>query len=537
MGVVSANRQRTRVSRGPLGDPTYRMLWAAQSGSAVGGWMQSVGAQWMLVHRPGAATWVSLVQAASLLPVMFVSLPAGVLADVMDRRRLLIGVQSAMTVLAALLTVLTAAGRTTPAVLIAFTFLLGCGQAVGNPAWQAIQPELVPREQIPAAAALGSLSVNVARAVGPALAGLLLTVTSTWVLFAINAVSFTAVILALLRWRRTEEEHTAPEAVLAALHAGGRYVRHAPGVRRILWRAALFVVPASALWALLPVIASEHLHQGSGGYGLLLAALGAGAVGAALGMGRLRKALTANQLLLFSGLLYGGGALVTALSASLPVVAAVAVVTGAGWLVTLSTLNTSMQLTLPAWVRARALAAYLIVLLGGQGLGSLLWGLVARPLGTQGTLVLAASLLVVGAASLPLFPLLPGTGMLDRTVSAHWPEPALVFEAVGDTGPVLVEIAYEVAPEDLPEFLEATQRLSRSRLRTGATRWRVYQDTSDPAKLYEVFEVPTWDEHLRQHHERTTGFDQQVLDRVRALSRTEPRSRHLLPARSAAARG
>nr|WP_305730802.1 MFS transporter [Streptomyces mirabilis] len=199
----------------------------------------------------------------------------------------------------------------------------------------------------------------------------------------------------------------------------------------------------------------------------------------------------------------------------------------------MSTLNTSAQLTLPAWARA----AYLIVFLGGQSLGSLLWGLVARPLGTQGTLVLAASLLVVGAASLPLLPLLPDTRTLDRTVSAHWPEPALVSDTAGDTGPVLVEIAYEVAPEDLPEFLEATQRLSRSRLRAGATRWRLHQDTSDPAKLYEVFEVPTWDEHLRQHHRRTTGFDQQVLDRVRALSRTEPRSRHLLPARSAAARG
>ncbi|GHD76526.1 hypothetical protein GCM10010317_093230 [Streptomyces mirabilis] len=168
------------------------------------------------------------------------------------------------------------------------------------------------------------------------------------------------------------------------------------------------------------------------------------------------------------------------------------VATGAGWLVTPSTLNTPMQLTLPAWVRARALAAYLIVFLDGQGLGSLLWGLVARPLGTQGMLVPAASLLVVGVASLPL---LPDTGKLDRTVSAHWPEPALVFDTVGDTGPVLVEIAYE------------------------------------------VFEVPTWDEHLRRHCERSTGFDQQVLDRVRALSRTEPRSRHLLPARSAAARG
>nr|ARO44648.1 major facilitator transporter [Streptomyces sp.] len=534
---MSAIRQRTRVGGGPLGDPTYRMLWAAQLGSAVGGWMQAVGAQWMLVHRPGAATWVSLVQAASLLPVMFVSLPAGVLADVLDRRRLLIGVQSAMTVLAALLTLLTATGRTTPSVLIAFTFLLGCGQAVGNPAWQAIQPELVPREQIPAAAALGSLSVNVARAVGPAVAGLLLTFTSTWVLFGINAVSFTAVILALLLWRRSGEERAAPEAVLAALHAGGRYVRHAPGVRRILWRAALFVLPASALWALLPVIASGHLHQGSGGYGLLLAALGAGAVAGALGMGRLRKRLTANQLLLSSGLLYGAGVLVTAYSTSLLVVTAVSVVTGLGWLVTLSTLNTSMQLTLPAWVRARALAVYLIVFLGGQGVGSLLWGFVARPLGAQGALVLAGLLLVAGAVSLPLLPLLPDTGTLDRTVSARWPEPALVFDTVGDTGPVLVEVVYEVDPEELSEFLTAAQRLSRSRRRTGATRWRLYQDAADPVKVYEVFEVPSWDEHLRQHHERTTGFDQEVLERVRSLSRTEPQLRHLLPAGSTTAGG
>ncbi|MFJ1559857.1 MFS transporter [Streptomyces mirabilis] len=194
---------------------------------------------------------------------------------------------------------------------------------------------------------------------------------------------------------------------------------------------------------------------------------------------------------MFSGLLYGDGALVTALSVTLPVVAAVSVANGAGWLTTLSTLDASMRLTCPAWVRARALSAYLIVFLDAQGLGSLLW----RPLGTQGTLVPAASLPGVGAATLPPLPLLPDTSTLDRTVSAHRPEPALVFDTVGDTGPAPVEI------------------------------------------IYEVFEVPTWDEHLRQHDECTTGFDQQVLDRVRALSRTEPRSRHLLPARSAAARG
>jgi MFS family permease len=509
------------------------MLWAAQLGSTIGGWMQTVGAQWMLVHQPNAATWVSLVQAASLLPVMFVSLPAGVLADVLDRRRLLIGVQSAMTVVTALLTVLTAAGQMTPGLLIAFTFVLGCGQAVGSPAWQAIQPELVPREQIPAAAALGSLSVNVARAVGPALAGLLLAVTSTWVLFAINAVSFTAVIVALLRWRRKGPvRQQAPESALAALHAGGRYVRNAPGVRRILWRAALFVLPASALWALLPVIASGHLHQGSGGYGLLLGALGAGAVGGALGLGRARKKFSDNRLLLVAGILYGCGALATALITNLVAVVLISVVTGVGWLVVLSTLNTAMQLTLPAWVRARGLAVYLIIFLGGQGVGSVLWGLLAHPLGAEGTLALASALVLAGALSVPLFPLLSQTGKLDRTISLAWPEPVMMLDPGEDTGPVLVEIVYDVDPERFAEFVAATEPLAVSRRRTGATRWHLYQDSADPAKVYEVFEVPSWEEHLRQHHERTTAFDQELLDRVRALSRTEPRLVHLLPARA-----
>lgn len=519
-------------ARGPLGQPIYRMLWLAQLVSAVGGWMQTVGAQWMLVKEPGAATWVSFVQAASLLPVLFVSLPAGVLADVVDRRRLLIGVQSTMTVLAAALAALTAAGRTTPELLIALTFLLGCGQAVGNPAWQAIQPELVPREQIPAAAALGSLSVNVARAVGPALAGALLSFTGTWVLFAINAASFTAVVLALVAWRRRPTGQAGnAEAARPALYAGARYVRHAPGVRRILLRAALFVVPASALWALLPVVASGRLGLGSGGYGLLLAALGAGAVMGALGMSRLRRRLTADQLILVSSLVFAAGTLVTALATSPALVIVLMVPTGAGWLVVLSTLNTSMQLSLPSWVRARGLAVYLVVFLGGQGVGSLLWGLLARPLGNVGALSLAAGLLLLSAVTLPLLPLLQGTGTFDRAVAAHWPEPALVFEPSPDGGPVLVEIVYQVSTEDAEAFLDAMRRLGVSRRRTGAGRWGVYRDGEDPRSFHEVFEVPSWDEHLRQHDGRTTGYDQELHEAVRALARSEPVVRHLLPAK------
>lgn len=518
-------------ARGPLGYRTFRILWIAQLASAVGGWMQTVGAQWTLVDQPGAATWVSLVQAASLLPVLFVSLPAGVLADVLDRRRLLVGVQGALTVLATLLAVLTATGHMTPALLIAMTFLLGCGQAVGNPAWQAIQPELVPREQIPAAAALGSLSVNVARAVGPALAGGLLAFTSTWVLFAINAVSFTGVFFALLSWRRPSGEHAEKaEAVRSALHAGARYVRNAPGVRRILLRAGLFVVPASALWALLPVVASGRLHLGSGGYGLLLAALGIGAVLGALTMGRLRRLMTGSQLIVASSLVFAGGILVTALVTSSAVVIVLMIPTGTGWLVALSTLNTSMQLSLPAWVRARGLAAYLIVFLGGQGVGSLLWGLLARPLGTVGVLSLAAGLLVLSAATLPLLPLLPGTGGFDRTVAANWSEPALVFEPTEGAGPVLVEVEYRVSAEDVEAFLEAAGKLGVSRRRTGATRWGVFRDGADSESFREVFEVPSWEEHLRQHHDRTTGFDQQLHESLRSLSDPEPVVRHLLPA-------
>ncbi|MER5181001.1 MFS transporter [Streptomyces sp. NPDC002896] len=520
----------TAAPRSPLALPLFRSLWLAQLASGIGGWMQTVGGQWMLVSRPGAATWVSLVQAASLLPVLFVSLPAGVLADVLDRRRLLVAVHASMALGAGVLAALTAAGLTTPALLIALTFLLGCGQAVGNPAWQAIQPELVPREQIPAAAALGSMGVNVARAIGPALAGVLLTATSTWVLFTLNAVSYLAVVAALLAWRREEPADAQAEAVAPALHAGARYVRNAPGVRRILLRAALFVLPAAALWALLPVVASDRLHQGSGGYGLLLAALGLGAVlGAAL-MGPVRQILTPSHLVATASVLFALGTLAAGLVDSLAAVTVLMVPTGLGWLLALSALNTTMQLSLPAWVRARGLAVYLMVFMGGQGIGSLLWGLLARPLTTTGALVLSAALLLLTALAMPVLPLLPQSGTLDRTLAAAWPEPVLSFTPDPEGGPVLVEIEYHVGKADAPAFLAAARRLGTSRLRTGATRWGMFRDAASPGHYVEVFELPSWDEHLRQHHGRTTGYDQELLDAIRAHATGEPEVRHLLPA-------
>jgi MFS family permease len=523
----------------PMRNRVFRSLWFAQLGSNIGTWMQTVGAQWLLVDRAHAATLVALVQTASLLPVMLLSLPAGVLADVLDRRRLLIGSQAAMAVIAGVLAALTAAGLTTPATLLALTFVLGCGQAVTGPAWQAIQPELVERRQIPAAATLGSLTVNLARAVGPAAAGLIVAATGPTAVFTINAVSFVGVVAALAVWRRkpAEPSRQQAEAALAALAAGTRYVRNAPAVTRILLRSALFVVPGSALWALLPVVSADRMHLGAGGYGALLGALGLGAVGGALTLSRLRAHLSANQILAGSAILFGLATLVLALpqgrdglgAAGTPLVAVFMVVGGFAWIASLSILNAALQLTLPAWVRARGLSMYLLIFMGGQALGSLAWGLLAGAIGDAWTLAAAAALLGLAGASVAVRPLRPTTGRLDRTVSAHWPDPALVFEPDPDDGPVLVVRRYRVPPENQAAFLDAMRFVGHSRRRTGATRWDVYRDGDSADGFTEVFSVRSWGEHLRQHADRLTGADRESERRVEELTVGDLDVEHLFP--------
>jgi MFS family permease len=514
----------------PLRDRLFRALWFAQLGSNVGSWMQTVGAQWLLVEHTRSTVLIAAVQTASLLPVMLLSLPAGVLADVLDRRRLLLFVQAAMAVVAGVLAWLTAAGLTTPAVLLVLTFILGCGQALAGPAWQAIQPELVPREQIPSAATLGSLTVNLARAVGPAIAGVLVAAWGPAAVFAINAVSFLGVVAAVAAWHRKVPADTGrPERALAALHAGTRYVRNAPSVRRILVRSALFVIPGSALWALLPIVASSRLRLGAGGYGVLLGALGIGAVVGALVLSRLRTHFSANLLLAGSAAVFGIGTLVLGIVANTPTVTVVMVLTGVAWLVSLSTLNSSLQLHLPAWVRARALAAYLLVFMGGQAIGSLVWGALANGLGDKTVLVIAAVLLGAAGLSVRWLPLHALTGKLDRTPTAHWPVPNLVFEPEPDGGPLLVVKRYRIAEADHAAFARAIEWVGRSRRRTGAVRWGVYRDGSDADVFVEVFEVPSWDEHLRQHSVRLTGADARFEQDATDLAVVEPTVEHLLP--------
>ncbi|WP_034262122.1 MFS transporter, partial [Actinospica robiniae] len=440
-----------------------------------------------------------------------------------------------MAVVSGALAVLSAASLVTPATLITITLLLGICQALTSPGWQAIQPELVPRAQLPAAAALGSLNVNVARAIGPALAGLVLAVSSPAVVFGIDAISDLAVVGAVLAWKRQANAPAAAEPMAPALRAGVRYVRNAPGIRRILVRAALFVLPASALWGLLPVVASKRLGLGSGGYGLLLGALGVGAVVGALLIKTLRAHLGRNTLLGAATVAYAVGGLACATLHHWGAVAALLLLAGVGWLVSLSTLNTTLQLALPTWVRARGLAVYLMVFMGGQGVGALVWGLIAGAIGTVDTLLAASALLLVGVALLPVVPIRALTGTLERTVVSPWMEPEIGAvaghheEPDPAAGPVLVEVSYRAAPENSAQLLEALHALGTSRRRTGAARWAVYRDVADLERYLEVFEVPSWGEHQRQHHERTTGYDADLYRRAAALAAEPPRARHLLP--------
>jgi MFS family permease len=529
--MLSRNRQteasevQPASSWAPLRIGSYRSLWTAQMGSNFGTWMQTVGAQWLVVHQPHAATLTAAVQAASLLPVLFVSLPAGVLADVFDRRRLLAVLSAAIGLIAGALAVLTWADLVTPAVLLSLTFLLGCGQAVLSPTWQAVQPELVPRELIPAAAALGSLNVNIARAIGPAIAGALVALIGPAVVFGLNAVSFLGVTAAVLAWRRPHGAASV-ERIGPALRSGLRYVRHAPAVRRIFLRSAVFVLPGSALWALLPVVASSRLGLGAAGYGVLLGALGLGAIIGALVIGWLRARLPDNMLLVVGTLVFALGTAGSALVRSPVAVAALLVPAGTGWLINLSTLSTVLQLTLPSWVRARGLSAYILVFLGGQGAGALVWGLIAGR-GIELALLVSAAVLVVGAFTLLRWPLYAYTGRLDRSVST-FPEPALDPGPEPGDGPVLVEINYTVRPERAEEFVAAMRPVELSRRRTGAYAWGLYRDTGAGDRFVEVFLVPSWAEHLSQHSGRMTGHDAQLLAEARALTEGEPAVRHLL---------
>jgi MFS family permease len=509
----------------------YRALWTAQFVSNIGTWMQTVGAQWLMgdIH-PGALN-VALVQAATTLPVFLLGFPAGAFGDVFDRRRLLLASQGFMLVAATLLAVLTAEGLITPWLLLALTFAIGAGQAVNRPSWQAIQPEIVGRELIPQASALGGVSINLARSVGPAIGGVLVAASGPEAVFALNAVSFVAVLLVIWRWHRPERESPlGSEHIGDALRSGARYARSSPRLRAVLARGTLFIVFASALWALLPVTARDDLHLGASGYGLMLGALGVGAVGGAALLPRVRARFSENAMVAAATVAYAAVCAVIAWVHVEAIVLAVLLVAGFAWIVVLSSLNATAQAVLPDWVRSRGLSLYLIVFAGGQSLGALLWGVFAQRTSTPAAFTaVAIGMAVTAMPAMRAFRLRPTAG-LDMRPSRHWSEPDMALDPAPTRGPVLITIDYRVPPENADEFREAMRPVGRARRRTGAQRWSLWQDGSDPERFLETYIVPTWEQHQRQHHERFTLTDRMFEDRARALLRegTTPKAEHLL---------
>ena len=390
----------------PLKVKLFRALWIASLISSIGGWMQTVGAQWFLVESHSDAALVALIQTASAAPFLILGIPSGVLGEFVNRRKLLIVVQASLVTVGVILSVVTLVGGLTPWLLLAFTFLLGAGSAIQGPAYQALVPEIVSRPLIPSAAALSSIGVNIARSIGPAIAGLAVAAIGIPFVFALNALSFAVFLVVLIAWRGYTPPVRRPEPFIEATRAGIRYVWNAGVVRRVMVRLALFIVPASALWALLPLIASQQLGLDSNGYGLLLGAVGVGSVGGAFVIPKARAKLGSNVTVMIASAVFGAVTVVSALSQSLPLTLVVLVFGGVGWIAVIASLNGSVQAFLPAWVRSRGLSVYQLVLFGSTAGGSAIVGAVAQGVGVVPTSVGAGALVVVVAASQLFWPLL-----------------------------------------------------------------------------------------------------------------------------------
>ena len=396
----------------PLREPLFRSLWIAAVISYTGSWMQNVATGWLMTSLTSSPIWVALVQVAVSLPVLLIALPAGALADIFDRRKFLLFTQASMVAAATVLGIMTLTGTVTPQILLVFTFLLGVGAVMNDPAWQALTPDLVPPNQLAAAVALNSAGFNIARAIGPALGGLLIaaiccgTTGSGWA-FLLNAVSFFGVILFLYHWKPAQARpRNGTNTFMGAIGIGLRYARQEPRIRTVLVRTLLFSIFASVFWALLPLIASKF---GAEGFGAMLAFFGLGALGGAGVLAVARRLLSPDAVIACATLVFAVALCGLVRSPSLAVASAFSAAAGLAWISILATLNFAAQTAAPHWVRARVISMYVLVLQGGLALGSAVWGVVASNAGVQFTFTFAALALTAGLLLSPWYRLQQST--------------------------------------------------------------------------------------------------------------------------------
>lgn len=517
----------------PFRQAVFRSIWIATVASNVGTWMQSVGVGWLMTSLTPSPLMVALMQTATSLPIFLLGLPAGTFSDLLDRRKLLLVTETWMLLVALMLGLLTLTGHMSAWMLLALTFLMGLGSAFDGPAWQAIVPELVERKDLPAAISLNATGFNVARALGPALGGIVVAVAGPAAVFLLNAVSFLFVLAAIYRWRRAPVTSNAhPEDMIGATISGMRYVRHAPALQAALVRIGAFAIGASALWALLPIVARRELGLEAAGYGIMLGSLGFGAVSSALLLPRLRNSMPVDRLTALATLIFAGATLALAYLRFVPLLVACLLAGGMAWLTMMSSLTLAAQTASPGWVRARTMGIYLLVFSATMAAGSFGWGALAERFGNATALSLAAVALVCGLAATLRWPLHP-IQQLDLSPSMHWNDPKLVITPEPEAGPVLITIEYRVPTERAGDFIQAMEAMRSFRYREGAIRWDLFRDLADPDRYLENFIAPSWAEHMRQH-ERVTVTDQAIEAHTFSFLKPgiEPTATHLIAARA-----
>ncbi|MFP3882437.1 MAG: MFS transporter [Actinomycetota bacterium] len=512
----------------PLRYPHFRWLWAGNVFSASGTFVQSVAASWLMLELTGSSTWVGLIVASATLPLLFFSLASGALADRFDRARLMLIAQGIMGASAAAMALITWLDLMTPGILLALALAIGTGLALNLPAWQALVPDLVPRGLVASAVALNSAAFNAARAVGPALGGALVAIYGAELGFAYNALSYGVIIVALVLIgpRLVASAQDAPQSMTRAISTGIRFARFTPRFRNLMALVALFALVSAVVQAVLPVH-TEHLGGGAVAFGALYGAMGAGALTGAVVRPRIGKWLTGSWIP-YTITLFGVSGIILGLAPAVWVAGIGMFLAGLFWLLTLATLNATAQLLTPPWIRGRAMSIYTLAFAGVIPIGSILSGIVADQIETPGSLLVFST----GAVVLGVFTARFGIPHVDDIESPEFTESAAMAPhhdpGAFEGGPVIVLNTWQIDESDFPEFARVMNELRLVRLSTGAHRWRLFRNTSDPTRLTEMMVLRSWEDHLAQHR-RLDDAAVALLRRARTFDRVGgPVTRHLI---------
>ena len=515
-----APRLRRVLGSSPLRDAAFRLFYLGSIGAALGYTMQATLSSWLMATLTPSALMVALVQTASMAPTLLFGLIAGSLSDSVDRRRVILVTQVVMLATVVVLGSAALGGAIGPVSLLALTFVVGCGFTFYLPAQQASINEFVSRAELPHAIALGAVGYNVARAVGPALAGAIAAWLNPGSALLASALFFVVMILGVRRWKQRERPLPGvPERVLAGVRSGLRYARHSSAMRALVIRNLAFSLCASAFWALLPVIARDLLGLGAGGFGLLSAGFGSGAVLGAWSIPRLLGRISLNRIVTCGVLGWTVAVGIIAMTRSTPVAIIGACGAGVAWVYVLASLSTGTQSTAPAWVRARAVSMYLVATQASLALGSAVWGAVASAAGIRAALAASALLMLVLYALIRRFRVEMGSEA-DVLPRVHLPELAIAVVPLPDDGPVLIQVEYRIEPHNRRAFLRAIAAVGPTRRRSGATSWRVFRDLGDEERFVERYVIASWAQYLRQR-ERMTMADSELQARAAQFQRAE----------------